>query len=94
MIVINIEDDGKKGRFVLLEDSKEAGEMTFTWAGKTKIIIDHTGIDEAYGGKGYGKLLLAKALEFVREKGIKVIPLCPFAKAMMDRDPSTQDVLA
>lgn len=94
MINIEIEDNGKKGRFVLYEDAKEAGEMTFTWAGESKIIIDHTGVGEEHGGKGYAKKLMAKALEFIRERGIKVIPLCPFAKAMMDKDPSTHDVLA
>lgn len=30
---IEREDNGKKGRFVIYEDDKEAGEMTFTWAG-------------------------------------------------------------
>lgn len=94
MIEIKIEDNAKKGRFVLLEEGKEAGEMTFTWAGEQKLIIDHTGIGEEHGGKGYGKMLLAKAVEFAREKDIKVIPLCPFAKAMIDRDPSIQDILA
>lgn len=92
--MVKIEDNGKKGRFVLYEEDKEAGEMTFTWAGESKIIIDHTGIKEEYGGKGYGKILLAKAVEFAREKNIKILPLCPFAKAMIDRDSSIQDILA
>ena len=48
----------EKGRWVIYENGGEAGEMTFTWAGDNKFIIDHTGVDEKYGGKGYGKQLL------------------------------------
>jgi predicted GNAT family acetyltransferase len=30
---------------------------------------------------------------FAREKNLKVIPLCPFAKAQFDKDASLRDVL-
>ena len=52
MTKIEREDNGKKGRFVIYSDGQEAGEMTFTWSGENKFIIDHTGIKEAFEGKG------------------------------------------
>ena len=55
MTKIEREDNGKKGRFVIYENDEFAGEMTFTWAGKNKFIIDHTGVEEAFGGKGLEK---------------------------------------
>jgi len=94
MIKIEREDDGKHGRFVIYEDGNEAGEMTFTWAGNEKFIIDHTGVDKAYGGKGYAKKLVMEAVEYARKNNLKIIPLCPFAKAAFDRDKSIGDVLA
>jgi predicted GNAT family acetyltransferase len=41
---MNIEqvNDEKKGWFKAVEDGKEAGLMTYVWAGPGKIIIDHT----------------------------------------------------
>lgn len=94
MTTIEIEDNGKKGRFVIYEDEKFAGEMTFTWAGKTKFIIDHTGIEEEFGGKGFGKQLVLKSVEFARKENIKIIPLCPFAKSVFAKDKSIQNVLS
>lgn len=91
---IEREDNGKKVRFVIYEDDKEAGEMTFTWAGEEKFIIDHTGVDEAYGGKGYAKQLVLAGIDYARKNDLKIIPLCPYAKKTIDRDPSLQDVLA
>lgn len=92
MVKIEREEDQRKGRFAIYDEDKFAGEMTYTWAGTTKFIIDHTGIEEAFGGKGYGKMLVMKAVEFAREKGVKILPLCPFAKAEFDKNSSIADV--
>jgi hypothetical protein len=92
MIRIEQKDNGKKGRFILYEEDKKAGEMTYVWVDDYKIIIDHTEVDPAYGGKGYGKELVLKAVDFARKQDIKIIPLCPFAKKVFDKDPDIQDV--
>lgn len=93
MLKIEKEDNGKKGRYVLKEDAKEVGEMTFTWAGSDKFIIDHTAVDPSSGGKGYGKKLVEAAVEYARENKLKIIPLCPFAKKVFQREEAFQDVL-
>lgn len=82
-----------KGTFFIDVDGKQAGLMTFVFAGDDKIIIDHTEVDTAYNGKGFGKILVQKAVEFAREKNLKIIPLCPFAKSVIDKTPKFQDVL-
>lgn len=94
MTSIEIEDNGKKGRFLIREDGGVAGEMTFVWAGDKHIIIEHTNVDEKHGGKGFGKKLLNQAVQFARRKNLKITPLCPFAKKMFDRDEGIADVLA
>ena len=67
--------------------------MTFVFAGPNKIIIDHTEIFPGNEGKGLGKKIVSKAVETAREKQWKVIPLCPFAKKVIDKTPEFQDVL-
>lgn len=94
MTKIEREDNGKKGRFIILDSDEMAGEMTYTWAGEEKFIIDHTGVDEKFGGKGYGKKLVMAAVEFAREKHVKILPLCPFAKGVFEKTESIQDVLS
>ncbi|QED37709.1 N-acetyltransferase [Antarcticibacterium arcticum] len=92
MVNIEREDNNKKGRWVIYEDGKEAGEMTFTWAGDNKFIIDHTGVNENYNGKGFGIKLVMAAIDYARKNNLKIIPLCPYAKKVMDKDSSTNDV--
>ena len=90
---IKLETNDNKGQFSIFIDEKQQGLMTFVFAGKEKIIIDHTEIFPGNEGKGLGKKLVAKAVETARAKNWKVIPLCPFAKKVIEKTPEFQDVL-
>lgn len=94
MATIEQEDDGKKGRFIIYENKEFAEEMTYTWAGKEKFIIDHTGVEEKFGGQGFAKQLVMAGVDYARKNHLKIIPLCPYAKSRFDRDKSIGDVLA
>lgn len=83
----------KKGFFKAVENDAEAGKMFYSWAGEKMLIIDHTDVNPEFGGRGVGKELLMKLVEFVRENNIKVIPLCPFAKSVFVKNTEIQDVL-
>ncbi|MGZ6539658.1 MAG: GNAT family N-acetyltransferase, partial [Bacteroidia bacterium] len=65
----------------------------YRMSGPGKMIIDHTEVDERLAGKGIGKQLVAKAVAFARENNIKILPLCPFAKALFNKTPEYRDVL-
>lgn len=67
--------------------------MTYVWTGKTGIIIDHTNVDEKLKGQGAGKQLVTEAIEFARENSLKIMPLCPFAKSVFDKEIAFRDVL-
>ncbi|WP_278396172.1 GNAT family N-acetyltransferase [Acinetobacter venetianus] len=86
-------DDGKHGVFKLIQGDLVAGEMAYTWAGDSMLIIDHTDVNERFRGQGVGRQLLDELIAFVRERQVKVIPLCPFAKSVFDKDASIHDVL-
>ena len=86
-------DDGKKGSFYIEEAGVVAAEMTYVWAGTDRIIIDHTEVSEVLSGKSAGKQMLLKAVAFAREKGIKIVPLCPFARSVFDKVEEIRDVL-
>ena len=84
--------DNKGAFYIEIEGIQEA-MMTFVYAGEDKIIIDHTEVNPGNEGKGFGKKMVLKAVEFAREKGIKIVPLCPFAKSVFDKTPEFTDVL-
>ena len=82
-----------KGSWYVERDGERVAEMTYSKAGESRIIIDHTEVDESLKGQGVGKALVESAVEWARVSGVKILPLCPFAKAMIERHPEWQDVL-
>jgi uncharacterized protein len=93
MIEIKKIESGSKGFFGAFEGEKEAGRMSYTFAGETKMIIDHTEVDDAYRGQNIGKRILMEVIKYARENKIKIIPLCPFAKSVFDKIEEIKDVL-
>ncbi|MEQ9815520.1 MAG: DUF5996 family protein [Azospirillaceae bacterium] len=86
------EDGASKGRYRIVVDDVEA-EMTYSRAGDGLIIIDHTEVPAALRGRKIGERLVRQAVEDARREGVAILPLCPFAKAQIDRHPEWQDVL-
>ena len=82
-----------KGFFKALVEEKEAGRMTYSWAGNDKFIIDHTEVNPEFKGQQVGNKLVMAAVDFARKQGLKIIPLCPFAKSVFDKTPEIIDVL-
>ncbi|MBS4009205.1 MAG: N-acetyltransferase, partial [Roseovarius sp.] len=76
----------------LVVDGVEA-EMSYSRVSASQIIIDHTEIPDALRGRKVGARLLQQAIEDARQDKVVIIPLCPFAKAMIGRHPEWQDVL-
>lgn len=82
-----------KGEFFIANGNEICAKMTYSKAGSELIIIDHTEVDDLYKGKGFGMMLLEEAVNFARRNHLKVIPLCPFAKATINKHPEFQDIL-
>jgi len=93
MLEIRQHDDGKKGEFYIGDNGHHLAEMVYSWAGEGVLIIEHTDVDPSLRGQGIGNKLLEHVVAFAREKKVKIIPLCPFAKSVFDKDSSIHDVL-
>jgi len=85
--------DQNKGKFYIEIDRKVLAEMTYSIAGETLIIIDHTEVSEQLKGKSAGKQMLENLVDYARKNNIKVIPLCPFAKSVFEKSIELRDVL-
>lgn len=58
-----------------------------------KIIFTHTEVPAAHGGHGIGTALIRFALKAARERGLLVVPLCPFFAAYIKKHPEEHDLL-
>lgn len=92
---ITLEEEGRKGRYVIRPEGSDAeAELTYSRMSDSLVIVDHTGVPDEFRGRGYGKLLAERVVADAREKGFKIVPLCPFFKAQADRHPDWADVIS
>jgi predicted GNAT family acetyltransferase len=54
----------------------------------------HTVVPEALEGRGIASHLIKDALTDVRAKGGKIVPLCSFVAAYVERHPEERDLVA
>lgn len=87
-----IRDNVDKQRFELdLGD----GELAFAAYNLLpgKIRFYHTVVPESHGGQGLGTALIKAGLAAARERGLKVIPTCPFFRVYLKKHPDEQDIV-
>jgi predicted GNAT family acetyltransferase len=84
---------GNQGLFFIEEDREQLARMSYTMSGPTKMIITHTNVSKKLAGKGIGKQLVAKSVEYARHNNMKIRALCPFAKSVLDATSGYYDIL-
>ena len=92
-LTIQIQEGDRKGMAFIGDPGQPRAAMTFTKAGNELMIIDHTEVEDALRGQQVGRKLLDALVNIAREKGIKVLPLCPYARSVFQKEESIRDVL-
>ena len=90
---ITREDNPSRGRYVARMDGIDAeAELTYSRASPTLITADHTGVPDAFRGKGVGRSLVTRMIEDARAEGFKIFARCSYVKAERQKHPEWADV--
>jgi predicted GNAT family acetyltransferase len=79
-------DNAPASRFELTLDGSQAGFLTYQLR-PGAIALLHTEVDPAFEGRGLGTALIRGALDSARQRGLTVVPVCPFVKAHLTKHP-------
>nr|WP_202971653.1 GNAT family N-acetyltransferase [Lactococcus reticulitermitis] len=86
------EDQEDQIALINADTQQQAGEITFTEAEDTLVIV-HTGVNPEFRGNGLAEQLVAKMVEKARREDKKIFPICPFAQKEFKEKPEYADVL-
>ena len=77
------EIDLADGSFAIAEYNLPEGKIMFT----------HSEVPPHHEGQGLGTMLIRAGLSAARERGLQVIPICPFFAAYIKKHAEEQDLL-
>ena len=82
------------GRFYFEDNDNMIGEITYSAVKDGGVSREHTYVDDDYRGQGLAGKLLNAMLDFSDLKGLKVVPVCEYAKAAFEKKPEIRFLLA
>lgn len=89
--MIKIVYEPQSARAAAYDDDICIGESTYSNS-ETMWIIDHTEVNENYGGKGIASQLVEELVNQARSSAVKILPLCPFANREFQKKKEYADV--
>lgn len=87
-----IRHETDRQRFSTSEEGIEA-ELVYRLR-EGALVIDHTGVPPAIGGRGVAGRLVKAALDYARAEGLRVVPACSYSAAYVQRHPEYDDLVA
>jgi predicted GNAT family acetyltransferase len=87
-----VRDNPDEQRYEIVVDGQLGGFVQYRSRPGLLALI-HTEIDEAFEGRGLGGTLVAATLDSARERGLAVLPFCPFVNDYILRHPEYTDLV-
>jgi predicted GNAT family acetyltransferase len=83
---LGVTDVDDSGRAFAIRSDGAVARLTYRLDGD-RLVLRHTVVPEALGGRGIGAQLVQAALDRARDDGLTVVPECPFANSWLRRHP-------
>ena len=87
-----VRDNPEELRYELVRDGEVIGVILYR-ATPGVIALVHTDVEPAFEGEGVGSRLVAGALDDIRARGLRLVPVCPFVAAYLRRHPEQRDLV-
>jgi predicted GNAT family acetyltransferase len=88
-IVDVVENNTEQNRYEIVRDEGVA-VLEYRRRGDRTVLV-HTGVPKVLEGHGLGGKLVAAAVEDARSQGLTIVPLCPYARAWIEKHPNAVD---
>ena len=86
-------DNAAKRRYELRLDDVVIGQIAYA-SEPGAVVLIHTEVSTEVEGGGFGSRLVAGALDDIRARGLRVVPICPFAASFIRSHPEYADLVA
>lgn len=88
----SVTNASEKKRYEISADGVDAGLAAYVDSRNQRIFY-HTEVDEKFAGRGLASKLIAAALADTRAAGKRIVAICPFVAAYVDKHEDYDDIL-
>jgi uncharacterized protein len=82
--VLELARDDAHPRYTGSVEGRVAAFAEFTAAGRL-VVLTHTETDPSFEGQGVASQLVRWALDDIRARGLRVVPVCPFVQSYIGK---------
>ena len=87
-----VRDNRDRARYEIREDGELAGFVQYNMRGG-RLILVHTEIDDTHEGRGLAGILVRGALDDIRSRGLRIVPVCPYVERFIEKHPEYDDLV-
>jgi len=85
-ITVTYSESDTKGRYgAFIDGIANEAELTISKVSPQLIIADHTFVPENLRGKGIAGVLAKRLIADARNRGQRIVPLCPFVRGFAEK---------
>lgn len=92
MTAAEVHDEPERSRFTARVEGRLAGVAAYELVDGV-ITFTHTVVGDDFEGQGVGSALARTALDAARERGLAVVPRCPFIAGWIEHHPDYADLV-
>lgn len=89
---LRVADNPGKSRYEATADGEVAGFIDYRLS-QNDIAFLHTETEDRFRGKGVGGRLVQASLDSARERGLAVLPSCPFVRSWLEKHPDYAELV-
>lgn len=91
--MIDVRDQPDRSRYEAVLDGDVVAICDYRDDGE-RVLLPHTVVDPSHRGRGIGEQLVRGALDDLRRKGRRIVPMCWFVVEFVDQHPEYADLVA
>ena len=91
-MVVQHKEKGSDGMFYVQVDGEVLARMTYFQPDAETMVIEHTEVDDEIRYQNVGYQMVNTAVQYARNRHMKIVPVCPFVKSVFDKKPEYKDV--
>ncbi|WP_159944872.1 MULTISPECIES: GNAT family N-acetyltransferase [unclassified Nocardiopsis] len=90
---LKVVDVPERSRYEVSADGEVVGFCAYHLIEDGVYALPHVEVDRSVEGRGVASRLMGEALDDIRRRGLRVVPICPFVRAYIRRNPSYADLV-